>query len=121
MLTTEATVKVHVGEERVVATAEGNGPVNALDAALRQAIGPFFPALEHVHLTDYRVRVLDSEQGSGASTRVLVDTADEDGTFSTIGVSGNVIESSWQALVDAIVFALVRASDRSKLDVDAPG
>jgi 2-isopropylmalate synthase len=111
-LTTEATVKVHVGNERVVATAEGNGPVNALDAALRQAIGPFFPDLSHVHLTDYRVRVLDSQLGSAASTRVLVDTADEDGTFSTMGVSENVIESSWQALVDAIVFALVRATER---------
>ncbi|HWD25149.1 MAG TPA: citramalate synthase, partial [Acidimicrobiales bacterium] len=111
-LTTEATVKVHVGNSRVVATAEGNGPVNALDAALRQAIGPFFPTLEHVHLTDYRVRVLDTQQGSGASTRVLVDTADEDGTFSTIGVSENIIESSWQALVDAIIFALVRANER---------
>jgi 2-isopropylmalate synthase len=117
-LTTEATVKVHIGDERVVATAEGNGPVNALDAALRQAIGPFFPELSHVHLTDYRVRVLDSAKGSGAWTRVLVDTADEDGTFSTIGVSSNVIESSWQALVDAIVFALVRASERTGCGVD---
>jgi 2-isopropylmalate synthase len=113
-LTTEATVKVHVGDSRVVATAEGNGPVNALDAALRQAIGPFFPMLDHVHLTDYRVRVLDSQSGSGASTRVLIDTADEEGTFSTIGVSENIIESSWHALVDAIVFALVRANEATE-------
>jgi 2-isopropylmalate synthase len=110
VLTTEATVKVHIGDARVVATAEGNGPVNALDAALRQAIGPFFPQLEHVHLTDYRVRVVDTGRGSGATTRVLIDTADAYGTFSTIGVSENIIESSWQALVDAIIFGLARAA-----------
>jgi len=108
-LTTEATVKVHVGTERVVATAEGNGPVNALDAALRQAIGPYFPELQSMHLTDYRVRVLDTQKGSGAVTRVLLDTADAEGTFSTMGVSENIIEASWQALVDAIVHGLSRA------------
>ena len=75
-VTTEATVKVHVGAERIVATAEGNGPVNALDGALRGAIGPKFPALDHIHLTDYRVRVLDTGRGTGAVTRVLVDTTD---------------------------------------------
>ncbi len=74
--TTEATVKVHVGPTRTVATAEGNGPVNALDGALRQAIGAHFPALAGVHLTDYRVRVLDTGRGTGAVTRVLVDTTD---------------------------------------------
>jgi len=107
--TTEATVKVHVGEQRVVATAEGNGPVNALDAALRQAIGPHFPALGTVHLTDYRVRVLDTGHGTGAVTRVLVDTTDGDRTWTTIGVSENIIEASWQALYDSIVFALLHA------------
>jgi 2-isopropylmalate synthase len=107
-LTTEATVKVHAGETRIVATAEGNGPVNALDAALRKAIEPFFPELATIHLTDYRVRVLDSSHGTGAVTRVLIDSADADGTWSTIGVSENVIESSWQALVDAIVLGLLR-------------
>ena len=75
-VTTEATVKVHVGAERIVATAEGNGPVNALDGALRGAIGAKFPALDHIHLTDYRVRVLDTGRGTGAVTRVLVDTTD---------------------------------------------
>ncbi|MHB8219553.1 MAG: citramalate synthase [Acidimicrobiales bacterium] len=105
---TEATVKVHVGEERVVAVAEGNGPVNALDAALRQAIGPHFPVLDTVHLTDYRVRVLDTGRGTGAVTRVLVDTADGERTWTTIGVSENIIEASWQALYESIVFALAR-------------
>ncbi len=108
-LTTEATVKVHVGEDRIVATAEGNGPVNALDAALRQAIEPRFPALRRVRLTDYRVRVLDTGKGTGAVTRVLVDTADDTRTWTTIGVSENIIEASWQALFDAVVYALVRA------------
>ena len=109
-LTTEATVKVHVGGERVVATAEGNGPVNALDGALRGAIGTKFPALGHIHLTDYRVRVLDTGRGTGAVTRVLVDTSDGERTWTTIGVSENIIEASWQALYDSIVFGLLHAS-----------
>ncbi len=110
-LTTEATVKAHVGDERVVATAEGNGPVNALDAALRLAIEPHFRELRNVHLTDYRVRVLDTAKGTDAVTRVLLDTADADGSWSTIGVSENIIEASWEALVDAVVFGLVRAAE----------
>jgi 2-isopropylmalate synthase len=106
---TEATVKVHVGQERVVAVAEGNGPVNALDGALRAAIGGKFPALDHIHLTDYRVRVLDTGLGTGAVTRVLVDTTDGERTWTTIGVSENIIEASWQALYDSIVFGLLHA------------
>jgi 2-isopropylmalate synthase len=109
-VTTEATVKVHVGPERVVAVAEGNGPVNALDGALRGAIGAKFPALDHIHLTDYRVRVLDTGRGTGAVTRVLVDTTDGQRTWTTIGVSENIIEASWQALYDSIVFGLLHAS-----------
>jgi 2-isopropylmalate synthase len=107
---TEATVKVHVGQERLVAVAEGNGPVNALDGALRAAIGGKFPALDHIHLTDYRVRVLDTGRGTGAVTRVLVDTTDGQQTWTTIGVSENIIEASWQALYDSIVFGLLHAS-----------
>jgi 2-isopropylmalate synthase len=107
--TTEATVKVHVGAHRLVATAEGNGPVHALDGALRQAIGPHFPGLAAVHLTDYRVRVLDTGRGTGAVTRVLVDTTDGERTWTTIGVSENIIEASWQALYESIVFALLLA------------
>jgi 2-isopropylmalate synthase len=108
-VTTEATVKVHVAGERIVAVAEGNGPVNALDGALRGAIGPKFPALDHIHLTDYRVRVLDTGRGTGAVTRVLVDTTDGERTWTTIGVSENIIEASWQALYDSIVFGLLHA------------
>jgi 2-isopropylmalate synthase len=106
-VTTEATVKVHVGTERIVATAEGNGPVNALDGALRGAIGSKFPQLDSIHLTDYRVRVLDTGQGTGAVTRVLIDTTDGNRTWTTIGVSENIIEASWQALYDAVVFGLL--------------
>ena len=109
-VSTEATVRLRVGPERVVATAEGNGPVNALDGALRQAIGAHFPTLANLHLTDYRVRVLDTGRGTGAVTRVLVDTSDGDETWTTIGVSENIIEASWQALYDSIVFGLLHAS-----------
>ena len=98
------------GPERIVAVAEGNGPVNALDGALRGAIGAKFPALDHIHLTDYRVRVLDTGRGTGAVTRVLVDTTDGQRTWTTIGVSENIIEASWQALYDSIVFGLLHAS-----------
>ncbi|MGH9266016.1 MAG: citramalate synthase, partial [Acidimicrobiales bacterium] len=106
---TEATIKVHIGDERIVATAEGNGPVNALDAALRQAIGSRHPALSNLHLTDYKVRVLDTGKGTAAVTRVLIDSTDGERTWSTIGVSENIIEASWQALSDSIVYGLLRA------------
>jgi 2-isopropylmalate synthase len=108
---TEATIKVHVGGERIVATAEGNGPVNALDGALRQAIGTRFPELSSVHLTDYKVRVLDTSKGTGAVTRVLIDSTDGDTAWSTIGVSENIIEASWQALVDSIVYGLLQGQE----------
>jgi len=96
-----------VGDERVVATAEGNGPVNALDGALRRAIGWKYAELGKLHLTDYRVRVLDTTKGTAAVTRVLLDTTDGDRSWSTIGVSENIIEASWQALSDSIVYGLL--------------
>ena len=108
-VTTEATIKIHFGDDRVVAVAEGNGPVNALDSAFRTAMGDRFPHLEAVHLTDYKVRVLDTSKGTGAVTRVLIDSSDGDRTWTTIGVSENVIEASWQALAESIVYALVHA------------
>jgi 2-isopropylmalate synthase len=104
---TEATIKVHVGDERVVATSEGNGPVNALDSALRKAIGSQYPELAHLHLTDYKVRVLDTSRGTGAVTRVLIDSTDGERTWTTIGVSENIIEASWEALSDSVVFGLL--------------
>ena len=109
---TEATVKVHIDGRRVVATAEGNGPVNALDTALRTALNGTFPALERVHLTDYKVRVLDTNKGTGAATRVLIDSSDGNATWTTIGVNENIIEASWQALLDSIHFGLLRAETR---------
>ena len=108
-MNTEATVKVHVGGTRRIATAEGNGPVNALDRALRIALNGTFPELERVHLTDYKVRVLDTHKGTGAVTRVLIDSTDGDATWTTIGVNENIIEASWQALLDSIHFGLLRA------------
>jgi 2-isopropylmalate synthase len=106
-VTTEATIKVHVDGERVIATAEGNGPVNALDSALRTALGDRYPTLASVHLTDYKVRVLDTARGTGAVTRVLVDSTNGDRTWTTIGVSENIIEASWQALSDSLVYGLL--------------
>jgi 2-isopropylmalate synthase len=104
---TEATIKVHIKGERRITTAEGNGPVNALDAALRKALNGSFPALEHLHLTDYKVRILDSNKGTGAITRVLIDSTDGHCTWTTIGVNENIIEASWQALLDSIHYALL--------------
>jgi 2-isopropylmalate synthase len=109
---TEATVKVHVGRERAIATAEGNGPVNALDNALRTALMETYPALARLHLTDYKVRVLDSQHGTEAVTRVLIDSSDGDATWTTIGVNENIIEASWQALLDSIHVGLLRAESR---------
>ncbi len=98
-----------MGDERVLATAEGNGPVNALDAALRKAIGTKHPELAHLHLTDYKVRVLDTAKGTGAVTRVLIDSTDGERTWTTIGVSENIIEASWEALSDSVVFGLLQS------------
>jgi 2-isopropylmalate synthase len=107
-LSTEATVKLWIGDERIAAVGEGNGPVNALDAALRAALSARYPGLDRIHLTDFKVRVLDSTADTGAVTRVLIDSTDGDETWTTIGVSANVIEASWMALLDALVFGLLR-------------
>lgn len=109
---TEATVKVLVDNSRMIATSEGNGPVNALDSALRKALTPYFEELSKVHLTDFRVRVLDSSLGSGAVVRVLLDSSDGEETWSTMGVSENIIDASWQALIDSIVMGLVKISEK---------
>jgi 2-isopropylmalate synthase len=114
MIDTEATVKVWVGDERLVAVGEGNGPVNALDAALRSVLTDRYPQLDRIHLTDFKVRVLEGAAATGAVVRVLIDSADGDRTWSTIGVSENVIEASWQALVDSLVYGLLKGSERSR-------
>jgi 2-isopropylmalate synthase len=115
-LSTEATVTVVVDGEQVVTEGSGNGPVNALDAALRSALAERLPALSKIYLTDFRVRVLDAADAAGnadtgAVVRVLIDSTNGDETWTTVGVSPNVIEASWQALMDSIQFGLVHADD----------
>ena len=107
---TEATVKVWVGDERHVFTAEGNGPVNAIDTALRQAVGRSYPHLASIHLTDYKVRILDGGDASGAVTRVLLSATDGISDWTTIGVSTNIIEASWRALEESVVYGLLHPS-----------
>jgi 2-isopropylmalate synthase len=103
----EATVKVHAKGERIVATGEGNGPVNALDRALRSALEAYHPQLAGLELTDYKVRILSGRQGTGAVTRVLVETSDGRREWTTVGVHANVIEASWLALSDAVRYGLL--------------
>ena len=102
---TEATIKIWVEGRRFVRTAEGNGPVNALDKALRLAISDLHPHLADIELTDYKVRILDSHDGTAAITRVLLDTSDGHDSWGSIGVSENIIEASWEALVDSLEYA----------------
>ncbi|MBM3718940.1 MAG: citramalate synthase [Actinobacteria bacterium] len=107
--TTEATVKVWVAEERHVHVAEGNGPVNAIDAALRAALLAHYPELARIHLTDYKVRILDGATATGAVTRVLIDATNGERSWTTIGVSTNIIEASWQALEESLVYGLLHS------------
>ena len=104
----EATVKMTVAGQRVVTTGEGNGPVNALDEAVRAALRTAYPEVDELRLTDYRVRVLDSADGTAAKVRVLLETSDHEGSWGTIGVHENVIEASWEALMDGLVVGLLR-------------
>ncbi|HVE67402.1 MAG TPA: alpha-isopropylmalate synthase regulatory domain-containing protein, partial [Solirubrobacteraceae bacterium] len=99
---TEATIKIWVDGERYVRTAEGNGPVNALDRALRSAICDIHPHLDDIELVNFKVRILDEAKGTGAVTRVLLDASDGHEVWGSIGVSENVIEASWEALVDSL-------------------
>jgi len=99
---TEATIKIWVDGERYVRTAEGNGPVHALDRALRSAIGERYPHLHDIELVNFKVRILDETKGTGAVTRVLLDASDGRATWGSIGVSENIIEASWEALVDSL-------------------
>ena len=111
-LSSQAIVKGRTNNQTFHEIADGNGPVNALDKALRKAIGTRYPALEQVHLTDYKVRVLDTAKGTGAVTRVLIDSTDGEQSWTTIGVGENIIEASWQALEDSLVYGLLRAELR---------
>ncbi|WP_421118984.1 citramalate synthase [Aquihabitans daechungensis] len=108
---TEAIVKLKVNGERIGRIGEGNGPVNALDDAVRAAIGQGYPQLAKVHLTDFKVRVLDTAKGTGAVTRVLIDSTNGRRSWSTIGVSENIIQAAWQALEDSLVFGLLHTEE----------
>ncbi|MBO0514695.1 alpha-isopropylmalate synthase regulatory domain-containing protein, partial [Streptomyces beijiangensis] len=105
----EATVKLWAKGERIVATAEGNGPVNALDRALRVGLERIYPELAQLELTDYKVRILEGKYGTDSTTRVLITTSDGRGEWSTVGVAENVIAASWQSLEDAYTYGLLRA------------
>lgn len=107
----EATIKVKVGEHAIHTAAEGDGPVDALDRAARKALTEVFPSLRQVHLTDYKVRVLEGSDGTGARVRVLVESTDGRRTWGTVGVSTNIIEASWQALQDSLAYHLAREAD----------
>jgi len=106
---TEATLKVAVDGAEMLTVAEGEGPVHALDGAMRKALEHFYPELSGIRLTDFKVRVVNVKEGTAAKVRVLVESADDSGSWSTIGVSENVIEASWQALADSIEYGLLRA------------
>ncbi|MCB0876577.1 MAG: citramalate synthase [Solirubrobacterales bacterium] len=109
---TEATIKLWIGDERYIRTAEGNGPVNALDRALRAAITEQHPEIAEVELTNFKVRILDEHHGTASVTRVLLDSSDGAASWSSLGVSENVIEASWEALVDSLEYAFQPRSPR---------
>lgn len=111
-ITSEAIIKLSVKGAKEHTAAEGDGPVNALDNALRKALKDFYPALSKMHLSDFKVRVLDEKAGTASKVRVLIQSQDEKDTWSTIGVSENIIEASWQALVDSVEYKLLKDTVR---------
>ncbi|MBN1397278.1 MAG: citramalate synthase [Bacteroidetes bacterium] len=104
----EALIKIRVGNETEITAAEGDGPVNALDLALRKALEKFYPELKQIHLTDYKVRVLDTQSATAAKVRVLIETKNGNKSWNTVGVSPDVVEASWKALVDSISYHLLK-------------
>jgi 2-isopropylmalate synthase len=107
----EATIMLRVGEDVEHTVAVGAGPVNALDHALRKALEGFYPQLRRVRLLDYKVRVLAAQGGTASRVRVLIESGDQERKWGTVGVSANIIEASWQALVDSIEYRLLRGGD----------
>lgn len=112
----EAIIKMRVGDRVVHTAAEGNGPVNALDNALRKALESFFPCIRSMRLTDYKVRVIDEKDGTGAVVRVHIETGDGQRSWGTVGVSGNIIEASWQALADSLAYGLLKGDKYTEKD-----
>ncbi|MBI4212919.1 MAG: citramalate synthase [Chloroflexi bacterium] len=113
----DATIRVAVGDREEHTAAHGDGPVHALDNALRKALLPFYPEITSIHLTDYRVRVLDTSSATAGQVRVVIESADEFGSWATVGVSANILEASWEALADSIDYGLARQTG----DVLVPG
>ena len=111
-LVSEATIKVKVNGVLENTVGEGDGPVNALDQALRKALTKFYPSLRDVKLTDFKVRVLDAKEGTAAKVRVLIESRDKKDSWGTVGVSENIIEASWEALVDSIDYKLLKDSGK---------
>jgi 2-isopropylmalate synthase len=101
-------IKIKVDEEEEITAAEGGGPVNALDKALRKALERFYPELHEMKLSDYKVRVLDSEAATAAKVRVLIESTDGEDVWTTIGVSSDIIDASWKALVDSVEYKLLK-------------
>ncbi|OQX66247.1 MAG: citramalate synthase [Desulfococcus sp. 4484_242] len=112
----QATIKISVGDEEEITAAEGDGPVNALDNALRKALTKFFPQIEEMGLVDFKVRVIDGSWGTGSKVRVQIDSRDSREIWSTIGVSENIIEASWQALADSVQYKLSKEQGQGLLD-----
>ncbi len=113
-LVSEAVIKLKVGDKVIHTAAEGNGPVNALDNALRKALEDSYPGIREMHLTDYKVRVIDEKDATAAKVRVLIESRDPSDSWSTVGVSENIIEASWQALCDSICYTLYRREKAKK-------
>ena len=109
-----ATIRIAVGEQEETATADGDGPVNALDKAIRKALERFYPQISEVKLIDYKVRVLDSDKATAAKVRVLIESADQHRSWTTIGVSTDIIDASWRAMCDAIEYKLLQDSQITK-------
>jgi 2-isopropylmalate synthase len=113
---TEATIKLRVGDAVQHTVSEGDGPVNALDGALRKALVPYFPRLEEMHLADYKVRVVNAREGTAARVRVVIESRDGEDVWGTVGVSENIVEASWLALADAIEYKLFKDEDETKTE-----
>jgi 2-isopropylmalate synthase len=113
-MNSSAMIKIRVGDDTEITAAEGDGPVNALDKAVRKALERFYPAIGEIRLTDYKVRVLDSKEASAAKVRVLIESTDHRENWTTIGVSTDIIDASWQALVDSIEYKLVREQESGR-------
>jgi 2-isopropylmalate synthase len=110
----EATIKIKIGDDLKHMAAEGDGPVNALDTALRRALVDIYPNLKKVHLTDYKVRVINPRAATAAAVRVIIESTDGKQVWGTIGVSENIIQASWQALLDSVEYKLMKEEEKKK-------